>query len=119
MKSLDIVGNNLLYFFKDGKLDVFDKKIIDELYEKYSMNLIDNDYIIEPGEKENNINNPEMEINKTDNNNKEHNNDKTGIKNIIQQENVIDLNTLKNIIDFLIKRRSQNDFFCLLYARNT
>jgi hypothetical protein len=44
LKSLEIVGTNLLYFFEEEKLDIFDKKIIDELFEKYFMNLISNNY---------------------------------------------------------------------------
>ena len=46
LKSLEIVGKNLLYFFEEEKLDIFDKKIIDELFEKYFMNLISNNYQI-------------------------------------------------------------------------
>ena len=46
LKSLEIVGKNLLYFFEEEKLDIFDKKIIDELFEKYSMNLITFNYQI-------------------------------------------------------------------------
>ncbi len=53
MKSLDIVGKNLLFFFEDKKLEVFDKKIIDELFEKYSMYLISNDFLIDFQENKN------------------------------------------------------------------
>ena len=45
MKALDVVGKNLLFFFEEKKLDTFDKKIIDELLEKFSMNLISNDFL--------------------------------------------------------------------------
>ena len=90
IKSLDVVGKNLIYFFEDKKLDSFDKKIIDELFEKFSMYLISNDFIIDSQE-----NNDNKKLN-------------------IENENIISLKILKNIIDFLINRRAQNDFFCLL-----
>ena len=136
MKSLDVVGKNLLSFFTDGKLDVFDKKIIDELFEKFSMNLISNDFII--NSQENNINenivksqnqNNNEEQNNNNNNDKNKNSNihnintinKENIEKIIhnenknnEEENVIQIDTFRKIIEFLINRRSQNDFFCLL-----
>ena len=55
MKTLDIIGKNLNYFFNSryifndythNQLWSLDKKIIDELYEKYSYNLIAKNYIV-------------------------------------------------------------------------
>ena len=130
MKSLEIVGKNLLFFFEDKKLEVFDKKIIDELFEKYSMNLISNDYLIDFHENKNdekdvsnnlnNNNNDKNEIHNINTINKENiekiiNNDNNkSIKSNNENENFITLSTLKKIIEFLINRRTQNDFFCLL-----
>ena len=130
MKSLEIVGKNLLFFFEDKKLEVFDKKIIDELFEKYSMNLISNDYLIDFQENKNdekdvsnnlnNNNNDKNEIHNINTINKENiekiiNNDNNkSIKSNNENENFITLSTLKKIIEFLINRRTQNDFFCLL-----
>ena len=149
MKSLDIVGKNLLFFFEDKKLEVFDKKIIDELFEKYSMNLISNDYLIDFQENKNDekvISNNINSINNNNNNNEknENNNNNTHNINIInkenndkiigeenksiksnnksndniniinENENYITLTMLRKIIEFLINRRTQNDFFCLL-----
>ena len=99
IKSLEMIGNNLNYYFaKDigdnvtnNKLWSFDKKIIDELYEKYALNLITNNYIINENEKEIDLN------------------DYSDIK-----QNKIDLKELNKIIDFLIKKRNQSDFFSLL-----
>ena len=135
MKALDVVGKNLLFFFEEKKLDTFDKKIIDELLEKFSMNLISNDFLIDCQEnnnkkiineniniiESNNINNDKNEksnnihnIN-TINKEKVEKNEKNSIKsNSYNFENVIKLKTLKKIIEFLANRRSQNDFFCLL-----
>ena len=95
IKSLEMIGNNLRYFFindKDdnftnNKLWNFDKKIIDELYEKFFLNLIIRNYII--------ISN-EIELDSNLN------------------QNYIDLKELDKIINFLIKKRNQNDFFGLL-----
>ena len=130
MKSLEIVGKNLLFFFEDKKLEVFDKKIIDELFEKYSMNLISNDYLIDFQENKNdekdvsnnlnNNNNDKNEIHNINTINKKNiekiiNNDNNkSIKSNNENENFITLSTLKKIIEFLINRRTQNDFFCLL-----
>ena len=99
IKSLEMIGNNLNYYFaKDigdnvtnNKLWSFDKKIIDELYEKFALNLITNNYIINENEKEIDLNNY------------------SDIK-----QNKIDLKELNKIIDFLIKKRNQSDFFSLL-----
>ena len=99
IKSLEMIGNNLNYYFaKDigdnvtnNKLWSFDKKIIDELYEKFALNLITNNYIINENEKEIDLN------------------DYSDIK-----QNKIDLKELNKIIDFLIKKRNQSDFFSLL-----
>ena len=139
MKSLDVVGKNLLYFFEEKKLDSFDKKIIDELLEKFSMNLISNDYLIDYQEnkndeninKENNINNNIIESNNINNDVNENSNNIHNINTINQEkiekivhsdnnkslnesEKIIELKTLKKIIEFLANRRAQNDFFCLL-----
>ena len=137
MKSLDIVGKNLLYFFEDGKLDIFDKKIIDELFEKFAMNLISNDFLIESEENkngENIINNKNKDNNKKieanvknensnihnintfskENNEKNNNNNENKSIKSNENKNIINLNILRKIIEFLINRRSQNDFFCLL-----
>lgn len=140
MKSLDVVGKNLLFFFTDGKLDVFDKKIIDELFEKFSMNLISNDFIINSQENKsnNNIVNGPSQNNYEEQNNNNNNNEKNENSNIHnintinkenierfinhdnksgksnEEENTIQIDTFRKIIEFLINRRSQNDFFCLL-----
>ena len=98
IKSLEMIGNNLNYYFaKDigdkvtnNKLWSFDKKIIDELYEKYALNLITNNYIINGNEKEIDL-------------------DDSSVK-----QNKIDLKDLNKIIDFLIQKRNQSDFFSLL-----
>ena len=139
MKSLDIVGKNLMSFYSEKKLDIFDKKIIDELMEIYSKNLIGNDFLIdyqvmkEENKKinpilnnddltNNNINNENAEgnnihiintINKEENEHIIHNDCKSNQINIYN-EKIIQLNKLKNIVDYLINRRAQNDFFCLL-----
>ena len=135
MKSLDIVGKNLLYFFQEKKLDSFDKKIIDELLEKFSMNLISNSFLIncensnksntkekisEKNENSNNMNNINIHNSETINKEKidkvikdESNSMKSN--NIdIEGEKIIDLKNLKKIIEFLVEKRSQSDFFCLL-----
>ena len=100
IKSLDMIGKNLNYYFEsnddnymNNKLWGFDKKIIDELYEKFCLNLIIKNYII-------NINNEEdkeIELNNS---------------NITL--NYIELKELDKIINFLIKKRNQSDFFSLL-----
>jgi len=97
IKSLDIIGKNLNYYFENdnddsdnftnNKLWSFDRKIIDELYEKFAYNLILKNFII-------NTHNLEIESNLS--------------------KNCIDLKELNKIINFLIKKRNQNDFFSLL-----
>ena len=137
IKSLDVVGKYLIYFFEEKKLDSFDKKIVDELFEKFSMYLISNDFLIDFQENKNGQNKVNEEINilegnniKINNNNNINlnnintinenidkiinNNDNKKLKNFFENENSINLNILKKIIEFLINRRAQNDFFCLL-----
>ena len=138
MKSLDIVGKNLLYFFQEKKLDSFDKKIIDELLEKFSMNLISNNFLIncknnnkgntkekisEKNENINNMNNINIQNSETINKEKidkdikeiKDESNSVKINNIdIEGEKIIDLKNLKKIIEFLVEKRSQSDFFCLL-----
>ena len=95
IKSLEMIGNNLDYYFKNNtsdkitnnKLWSFDRKIIDELYEKFSFNFILKDSI---------INKDEIELDSDIN------------------INCIHLKELTEIINFLIKKRNQNDFFYLL-----
>ena len=96
IKALDMIGKNLNYYFENlnennhtsNKLWNFDKKIIDELYEKYAFNLISKNYII-------NVND-EIELDSN------------------SCLNYIDIKDLNKIINFLIKKRNQNDFFNLL-----
>ena len=95
IKSLEMIGNNLDYYFKNNtsdkvtsnKLWSFDRKIIDELYEKFSFNFILKDTI---------INKDEIELESD------------------MSINCIHLKELTEIINFLIKKRNQNDFFYLL-----
>ena len=95
IKALEMIGNNLNYYFKNDKDDNpmhnklwnFDKKIIDELYEKFSLNLILNNFIINTNEIE--LENPNF-------------------------SKCVDMKELNKIINFLIKKRNQNDFFSLL-----
>ena len=95
IKALEMIGNNLNYYFKNEKSDNpmhnklwnFDKKIIDELYEKFSLNLILNNFI---------INNNEIELENPNFN------------------QCLDMKELNKIINFLIKKRNQSDFFSLL-----
>ena len=94
IKSLDMIGKNLNYYFRNDNNDNyvnnrllgFDKKIIDEIYEKYSLNLIMNNYLINKHETE------LSDLNKK----------------------CVDIKELNKIINFLIKKRNQNDFFSLL-----
>ena len=88
LKSLEIVGKNLLYFFEEEKLDIFDKKIIDELFEKYSMNLITFNYQI--NSSNNTINN--LEKNNEDETDEDFNLINEGEKN----ENSSDKNQITN-----------------------
>ena len=119
LKSLEIVGINLLYFFEQGKLDIFDKKIIDELYEKFFMNLISSNYLINLNENsnDNDINNKKDDEIDVDFNtniiNKEEKNGKNSNK-LNKKENIINLNTLRKMVEYLMNRRAQSNFFCLL-----
>ena len=95
IKSLEVIGKNLNYYFENdnetiinNKLWGFDKKIIDELYEKFSYNLIMRNYLINS--------NDEIELESN------------------SYPNYIEIKELKRIINFLIKKRNQNDFFSLL-----
>ena len=124
LKSLEIVGKNLLYFFEEEKLDIFDKKIIDELFEKFFMNLIFSNYLINT--KENKINknskNDIDEINTENNLNLINKGEKNEISfeknklanNVAKNENIINLVTLRKMIEYLMNRRAQNCFFNLL-----
>ena len=95
IKALELIGNNLNFYFKNDKGDNpmnnklwnFDKKIIDELYEKFSFNLILNNFIINTNEID--LENPNL-------------------------NQCVDMKELNKIINFLIKKRNQNDFFSLL-----
>ena len=100
MKALDIIGKNLdnffvsKYIFNDyshNQLWSLDKKIIDELYEKYSYNLISKNFYIRT--IENKISNMDFFDNK---------------------ENIIDLNVLEELVNFLIQKRNQKDLFYLI-----
>ena len=122
LKSLEIVGKNLLYFFEEEKLDIFDKKIIDELFEKYSMNLITFNYQI--NSSNNTINN--LEKNNEDETDDDFNlinegekNENSSDKNQItnngkKKEKIINLYSLRKMIEYLMNRRAQNSFFNLL-----
>ena len=122
LKSLEIVGKNLLYFFEEKKLDVFDKKIIDELFEKFFMNLISSNYLIDT--KDNKINNFVRNQNDEDTdelkiNNKEEKHENSLEKNKMsnsgnKKENIINLPTLRKMIEYLMNRRTQNSFFNIL-----
>ena len=100
MKALDIIGKNLNYFFNSryifndythNQLWSLDKKIIDELYEKFSYNLISKNYVVST--YENKISNMNSMANK---------------------ENIIELNVLEEIVNFLIQKRNQKDLFYLI-----
>ena len=102
IKSLEMIGKNLNYYFEsneenyaNNKLWGFDKKIIDELYEKFCFNLITKNFIIKNEDEEEE--DKEIELNNS---------------NITQ--NYIELKELNKIINFLMKKRNQNDFFSLL-----
>ena len=122
LKSLEIVGKNLLYFFEEKKLDVFDKKIIDELFENFFMNLISSNYLIDT--KDNKINNFVRNQNDEDTdelkiNNKEEKHENSLEKNKMsnsgnKKENIINLPTLRKMIEYLMNRRTQNSFFNIL-----
>ena len=100
MKTLDIIGKNLNYFFNSryifndythNQLWSLDKKIIDELYEKYSYNLIAKNYIVST-----------------------HENKIPNMNSMTNKENIIELNVLEEIVNFLIQKRNQKDLFYLL-----
>ena len=122
LKSLEIVGKNLLFFFEEKKLDIFDKKIIDELFEKFFMNLISTNYLIDT--QDNKINNFFQNKNSEDNDelkmiNKEEKQENSLEKNKTsnsgnKKENIINLPTLRKLIEYLMNRRTQNSFFNLL-----
>ena len=122
LKSLEIVGKNLLFFFEEKKLDIFDKKIIDELFEKFFMNLISTNYLIDT--RDNKINNFFQNKNSEDNDelkmiNKEEIQENSLEKNKTsnsgnKKENIINLPTLRKLIEYLMNRRTQNSFFNLL-----
>ena len=122
LKSLEIVGKNLLFFFEEKKLDIFDKKIIDELFEKFFMNLISTNYLIDT--KDNKINNFFQNKYSEDNDelkmiNKEEKHENSLEKNKTsnsgnKKENIINLPTLRKLIEYLMNRRTQNSFFNLL-----
>ena len=122
LKSLEIVGKNLLFFFEEKKLDIFDKKIIDELFEKFFMNLISTNYLIDT--QDNKLNNFFQNKNSEDNDelkmiNKEEKQENSLEKNKTsnsgnKKENIINLPTLRKLIEYLMNRRTQNSFFNLL-----
>ena len=110
LKTLEIVGKNLLFFFEDEKLDIFDKKIIDELFEKYFMNLISYNYLINIGE--NIIENNQMDkIKENINENNNDNIDKKLINNERSKENSFDnkLNNNENKKENNINNFKKND----------
>ena len=100
MKTLDIIGINLDYFFKkknrnndysNNSLWPLDKKIIDEIYEKFLYNFISKNYKVGKDEKE------IFNLNSLEN-----------------KKDKIDLSVLEDIVNFLMQRRNQKDFFYLL-----
>ena len=119
LRSLEIVGINLFYFFEEDKLDIFDKKIIDELYEKFFMNLISSNYLINLNENLNNNNEneeKENEINADNKNNIINNKEKNEklSNKFNKKDNIINLITLRKMVEYLMNRRAQSNFFCLL-----
>ena len=107
MKSLDVVGKNLLYFFEEKKLDTFDKKIIDELLEKFSMNLIANDYIIDCQDNkiDENINKENNNINKYVIESNNINNDINENSNNIHNINTINQEKIEKIVNSDINKK--------------
>ena len=88
IKCLEIVGKNLSYYFKKGKtsdIAILDTKILDELYEKFSSFLISNNYLL------------------TDD-----------ISLDTLRGSAILISNLEMMIEFLMKYRSQKNFFDLL-----
>ena len=119
LRTLEIVGINLFYFFEEDKLDIFDKKIIDELYEKFFMNLISSNYLINLNENLNDNNENEEKENeiKADNKNNIINNKEKNEKlsnKLNKKDNIINLITLRKMVEYLMNRRAQSNFFCLL-----
>ena len=119
LRTLEIVGINLFYFFEEDKLDIFDKKIIDELYEKFFMNLISSNYLINLNENLNNNNENEEkedEINADNKNNIINNKEKNEklSNKLNKKDNIINLITLRKMVEYLMNRRAQSNFFCLL-----
>ena len=119
LRSLEIVGINLFYFFEEDKLDIFDKKIIDELYEKFFMNLISSNYLINLNENLNDNNENEEKENEIEADNKNNiinnkeKNEKLSNK-LNKKDNIINLITLRKMVEYLMNRRAQSNFFCLL-----
>ena len=128
-KSLDFVGKNFIYFFESGKLEFLDKNIIDKLFGNFSMTFFRDNFIIVPQEDKNdeneNIINSQSEYKEQNKKEKNENNiyikenifnfEITNYRMMIKAtENIVKLNILRKIIEFLIKRRSQEDFFSLL-----
>ena len=108
MKCLEIIGCNLVSYFKDkeenfenNELSFFEKKIIDEIFEKFAKNLIINNYEIVEDE----------EIIKNNNNNNNNNNEEEEEEN---NNKYISISDLEHIIKFLSMNRKQNNFFDLL-----
>ena len=100
MRTLDIIGKNLDFFFSSknnlddyshNQLRSLDQKIIDEILEKFSYNLISRNFKVK-----NNIN----EI--------------INLNLIENKDDTIELNILEEIVNFLIQQRNQKDFFYLL-----
>ena len=100
MKTLDIIGINLDYFFKkknigndysNNELWSLDKKIIDEIYEKFLYNFISKNYKVGKEEKE-----------------------IIYLGSLENKKEKIDLNVIDEIINFLMQKRNQKDFFYLL-----
>ena len=101
LKSLEITGENLLTYFKDknsnfedNQISFFEKKIIDEIFEKFAKNLINNNYIIT--EENSNL----QSIKENNNNNNE--------------INKINLSDLEYCINYLQSNRGKKNFFDLL-----
>ena len=100
MKTLDIIGINLDYFFKKKNLNndysnielwSLDKKIIDEVYEKFLYNFISKNYKVGKDEKE-----------------------IICLSSLENKKEKIELNVIEEIINFLMQKRNQKDFFYLL-----
>ena len=100
MKALDIIGLNLDHFFNNkylkndfshNKLWSLDKKIIDEIYEKFSFNLISNNYKVGKNVKK-----------------------LFDLNSLEKKIDIIDIDVLEEIVKFLMQKRNQKDFFYLL-----